>query len=395
MNIVNTLMSLLTSSGAHQSISTALGLTEEKASKAVSATVPSLLAAFTGMASTGQGAQQLLNAASQQDSGMLDNLSGVISQKGPALADQGNTLLNSLLGGQSSMMGNVLSRFTGVGEGAMGKILGMLAPIVLGFLGKQAAGTGASGLAKLLTGQRDNIKSAMPTGLTSMLTGSIPGLGSLLNTTTNTYQQTTGPARSTPASDYVSHSDRTTTTAPRKSPLNWVLPAAVVLGLLAALPLLFKRNRDVEVVAPPTPVVQQPVVREPTVREAAGTPARTVTGTETSASFVTESTRLMNEATEALAKIRDTASAEAAVPTLQDINRRFGTLKSSWSSLPESARSSAQAALSPLASKFESATESLLSMPAVGNIIQPQVKELMGHLRTLTQPAPAPTAPIQ
>lgn len=51
-------------------------------------------------------------------------------------------------------------------------LLGMLAPIVMGFLGKtlkSQGGFNAGGLTSLLLGQKDFIKSALPSGLTSLL----------------------------------------------------------------------------------------------------------------------------------------------------------------------------------------------------------------------------------
>src|SRR5262245_49768054 len=124
MNLPEMLMKSLANSDALNSISSAVGLAREDTSKAVSASVPALLAAFTQVASTNQGAQQLANAAANQDTSLLDNVAGSLSARGGQLAQQGSSLLSSLLGGgQASGLGALLARFTGLGEGAISKIL--------------------------------------------------------------------------------------------------------------------------------------------------------------------------------------------------------------------------------------------------------------------------------
>src|SRR5258705_6710382 len=84
-------------------------------------------------------------------------------------------------GCMTSKLVNVLSRFTCVGECSTSKLLGILTPVVLGFLGKQqkSMGLNAGGLANLLTGQKDNIRAAMPAGLDTALSSALPGVSQL------------------------------------------------------------------------------------------------------------------------------------------------------------------------------------------------------------------------
>jgi len=74
---------------------------------------------------------------------------------GPHEAESGvgaSNPLTSLLGGAGlGQIASVLSKFTGVGEGGMGKLLGMLTPVVLGVIGKQSKGMDAAGLASMLS----------------------------------------------------------------------------------------------------------------------------------------------------------------------------------------------------------------------------------------------------
>src|SRR6185436_2866833 len=60
--------------------------------------------------------------------------------------------------------------------------LGMIGPMILGVLKKQKSSLGldAGGVANLLSQQKQNIASAMPSGLGNLL-GSVPGIGSMLS----------------------------------------------------------------------------------------------------------------------------------------------------------------------------------------------------------------------
>ncbi|HVK57714.1 MAG TPA: DUF937 domain-containing protein, partial [Candidatus Kapabacteria bacterium] len=142
MNLPETLMNMIGNSGALDSISSSLGLGKTETNKAVSAAVPALLAGFSQVASTKQGAQQLAQAAARTDTSLLDNLGSAVSTEGDRLGEQGSGILNSIFSGAGSsglaMLPSILSRFSGVGEGTIGKLLGMLTPILLGVLGKQA-----------------------------------------------------------------------------------------------------------------------------------------------------------------------------------------------------------------------------------------------------------------
>ena len=99
MNIVQMILNLLSSSDVVSKIASALGISQEQVSKAISAAVPALLAALAGTASKPGGAADLANAAAKQDAGVLNNLSSLFSGGGAAAASQGSNLLGSLLGG--------------------------------------------------------------------------------------------------------------------------------------------------------------------------------------------------------------------------------------------------------------------------------------------------------
>ena len=184
MNIVQMILKLLSSGDNLKKIASALGIGQEQAGKAVSAAVPTLLAALAGVASKPGGGADLANVLAKQDSGVLDNISSLFSGGGAAASSKGSNMLGLLLGGLGGgalgQIGSVLSRFTGVNEGAINKLLGLLAPLVLGALKKQSKGQDAAGIASMLAEQKENIPSALPSGLGSLLSSAVPGLSSVL-----------------------------------------------------------------------------------------------------------------------------------------------------------------------------------------------------------------------
>src|SRR5262245_37721155 len=126
MNIIDMILKLLGGGDFMNKIANLLGIGQNQASNAVTAAVPSLLAALTGAASKPGGAEELAEAVSRQDAGLLDNLGSLFSGGGSA-ASQGSNMLTNLLGSTGlSQISGALSRFTGVAEGGTNKLLGLL-----------------------------------------------------------------------------------------------------------------------------------------------------------------------------------------------------------------------------------------------------------------------------
>jgi len=97
-------------------------------------------------------------------------LSGLTA--GPPTSGLAGTLLNTLFGGKTNAVGDLIARTAGFKNLSSGSsLLGMAAPMVLGFLGKKVRDNGMNvgGLTSLLGGERDGIMSAMPQGLTNLV----------------------------------------------------------------------------------------------------------------------------------------------------------------------------------------------------------------------------------
>ena len=89
-------------------------------------------------------------------------------------------------GGDQTALAGAVGKFAGLGQGASGSLLGLLAPVVMGTIAKQQGthSLDASGIASLLASQKDNIAAALPSGFGNLLggTGLLNSLGGAART---------------------------------------------------------------------------------------------------------------------------------------------------------------------------------------------------------------------
>jgi hypothetical protein len=173
-NIVSAISRFLTPEliGKMASVS---GLDRGTTQSAVGAFVPAILSGLADLAAKPGGARQLADAIAEQPAGMLSSLAQTLGGSSMS-AEKGSGILSSLLGGGVlNTLVSTLSRFVGIGEGSTRTLMGLLAPVVLGILGREqrAAGLETGGLARMLMGQRDQITSAMPVGLSELLSSRV------------------------------------------------------------------------------------------------------------------------------------------------------------------------------------------------------------------------------
>src|SRR6516164_1385612 len=164
--------------------------------------------------------------------------SSLLGSQGNAVAQQGNSLLASLLGsGTIGSLVGALAKFTGLGQGSTSNIIGTLTPLVLGLLSKhsQTQGLNAAGLASLLAGQKQNILAAMPAGLGSVLS-TVSGLSGLLGSARETISTNADTAKA--GITDVARSVPQTVPADRSGFPRWVIPL-VIVAILAFLAYQF------------------------------------------------------------------------------------------------------------------------------------------------------------
>jgi hypothetical protein len=146
-------------SQAVEQISQNVGADPSMVNSAIQAALPSILGGLANNASTPQGAESLNNALEQDNhASILDNLGGLGGLifgggAGPASreADAGG-ILGHVLGSNQGPVVEQVSQRSGLSGGQVAQILMFLAPIVMGYLGrqKQQQGVGAGGLGGIL-----------------------------------------------------------------------------------------------------------------------------------------------------------------------------------------------------------------------------------------------------
>jgi hypothetical protein len=143
-------------------ISQKLGADRGTTSNAVEAALPLLLSAVARNASNPQQAQSLDRAVSQDhDGSILNDVPGFINR---AESGPGAGILNHILGGRQLSVQQGLSQATGLDTGKTGQLLTILAPLVMGALGraKQERNLDAGGLSTLLAGEHEHLKESAP-----------------------------------------------------------------------------------------------------------------------------------------------------------------------------------------------------------------------------------------
>lgn len=155
---------------------------------AVQKAVPAALAALVGgvasRGATADGASRILDLVrsggfgEQTLAGMAASLAGGEATTG--LLEKGTALVGSILGDRAGGIGDWLSSLSGMGKGNAQSLLGLLAPFVMGLIGREAKekDLGPAGLMGLLTGQGTFLQQAAPAGLAGLLgLSSFSGLG--------------------------------------------------------------------------------------------------------------------------------------------------------------------------------------------------------------------------
>jgi len=167
MNEISQIITQQLTASASQQIASRLGVSEGTANMAVQIAVPLILAALARNAAQPEGAQALHEAvASDHDGSILDNLGGYL---GNPEAANGAAILGHVLGGQRGAVESNLAQATGLDQGAAGNLMELVAPLVMGAVGRtqQQSGLDSSGLAEYL-GEQQQQQAAAP-GMMGML----------------------------------------------------------------------------------------------------------------------------------------------------------------------------------------------------------------------------------
>jgi OmpA-OmpF porin, OOP family len=199
--------------------SSSLGESESGISKALSGIIPTVLSGFVSKANTSShDASDILDIVKNaHNSGTASGLGNFFSDSGNLLS-KGLSLVQALFGDKVNSLVSSISSFAGIKNSSASSLFSIGAPLIASVLGKHSSdmNMSASSLSSFLHGQKTNILSMLPAGLSGVT--SLLGLSKITDAAQNTVKS---------ATKYV---DETADTARRGS--NWLL-WLLLLALLA------------------------------------------------------------------------------------------------------------------------------------------------------------------
>jgi hypothetical protein len=237
----------------------------------------------------------------------------------------------------------------------------MLAPIVMGTIGQQQGtrSLDAGAITSLLSSQKDNIAAALPAGFANLLggTGLLDSLGGAARTATAAAGQT---ARVTTSAARAIGDTGERAAAVSRNWLYWLIPLLAIIALL------------IYFFAKPTEQVVQPSV--PTI------PSLTVGGLDIRKEVTDSITNLRTT----LTGITDAASAQAALPKLQDVTAQIDKVDSLVGQLSPEQRKVLAGMVNPLMPSLDQLFDKVLAIPGVAELLKPTIDALRAKLAMLT-----------
>ncbi|MFW6024234.1 MAG: DUF937 domain-containing protein [Dichotomicrobium sp.] len=345
-------------------MASALGVGSNQINDAVSAEVPALFGSLAGVADKPGGASKLYSAVTRQDRSVLDNMPSTIEGSDQFdLAQNGLGTLKSLVGAAAvPSLATAISKFSGLGQGTSSSLLGMLAPVVLGLLGREQEkqGLDASGLARLTKDQAKYVAAAMPAGFADLLrSADIPGYPSAAM-----------------GSSYTAGSHRSgTSPAPRPAAnvWTWLLPVAAV----AAVALWFFSDRTDEVTE------KQPdrIADTEAVATDVNPASFMVGGVNLKAAWDETFSEL--EAT--LRGVTDVASAQSALPELQSAGMELERIAELSQQLPAEGRQALAKAVNDAQPTLQELSDKVLAIPGISDIARERIELVRAQCDSLSK----------
>ncbi|MBU6343283.1 MAG: DUF937 domain-containing protein, partial [Bacteroidetes bacterium] len=229
-NLLDTLKSYISPELVAHAAET-LGEEETGILKAIVGWGPTILAGFLSKTDDVDSMTSIHASLSNFNPNFLDNLGGLLNGGNLAQNDPKDAfghLLGHILGPKVPAVSNIISAFSGLKSDSTSALLGMVGPLLMGILHKeiQTGGLNVNGFTNLLLGQKDDILTALPGGLTGLL-----GLGAV---TKGSSESATGG-------------------------LNWLWPLLLLLVLGGGL-MFYLKNCQTQTaeIAPPPPGLAEP-----------------------------------------------------------------------------------------------------------------------------------------
>jgi hypothetical protein len=372
MNLISLAMNFITPSIVSR-IASSLGIDSKIAQMAISAALPSIFAGIVGKSAKPEGLGQLTSMLGQQDSGLLSNLAGMIGGSDQSkLVSGGSNMLGSLLGNSTlGALTGAIGKFSGMGEAPTKSLLGMLAPVAMGTLAQQQKSNGLDGvgLAKMLMGQSENISNALPSGFGDLMKGSglfdnlpKPAVSSIVSDTAraagSAASAAQGAARSAmqDASTVVKHA-----TVPTKTGLpSWLTWGALLAALLLGF-YMFGPGSGRRIAAPPARIVHNNVDLVPQVANA------------------------YNVLRDTLGNVRDQATAQAALPRLQETARSLDSLNTLAGQMAPAVRGDLATLVQGYLPNLRLLIDAALKTAGVSAVAKPVLDQILNRVEGLSK----------
>lgn len=383
-------------------VASAVGLDRNSTEQATSAVVPALLGGFNKVAATPDGARKLYDTVSKQSPGILDSLVGALGGAGQkSMAGNGLNILSSLFGGSTTQaLANAVSRYAGTDQSSASSLLGVLAPVVTGALAKETIGRklDATGLAQMLSSQKSNIQAAMPAGFSDLLRGS-----GLLSDTVD--QTTRAAGTSTQTTGYTTQRtvQRPVPTAPSNNWMYWALPAIVAVGAgwwlfghRTTAPVAPQVTEQRTTTPPAQTTTTQPMQSQETTGSITPDDLKTrMTQALTTLKGLPGGTDIANQTTSAfdtlkasLGSVTDAATAQTALPKLQEAEAQIEKVRGLAAQLPTGGRGALATLISASLPTINAQLDKIMAMPGVAPILKQPIDALRTDLDTMAK-APA------
>jgi hypothetical protein len=164
-DLLGSLMQQLGGGGVNE-IARSVGLSSSDAGNVLAGAVPAMMAGLTRNAAASGGAEGLLGALDRDhDGSILDDVMGYLGGGGNLAGGAG--ILGHVLGGRQANVESAVSKSSGVDLASVTKIMAMVAPLIMGALGKakRQQGFDASGLAAALGQQERAARQVSPSAV--------------------------------------------------------------------------------------------------------------------------------------------------------------------------------------------------------------------------------------
>ena len=150
-----------------------VGADQDQTGKAVAAALPMLVGSIAGHAQSPQGQQNLFGALDKDHDGSILDMLGPMLGGGyasRAMGSDGNRILGHVLGNRRPAVESTVARNSGMDTSLIQKLLPILAPIVMGYIGRKLRGDGldAGGLGSVLGGEQSRMRES-DSGLGSII----------------------------------------------------------------------------------------------------------------------------------------------------------------------------------------------------------------------------------